>query len=157
MLRSVFRLTRIIFTVLRFRLDALIPFDKLPWYLRYTVGMLCQIGRQRVIKNRGERLRLALESLGPIFVKFGQILSTRRDLLDDDIADELAKLQDKVPAFSGKTAQAIRLTHPNGGTEVVSGPVKALILRLRVVIMTDCHMPFTTMSGCVAVFLKQFS
>ncbi len=60
-----------------------------------------------MIKNRGERLRLALESLGPIFVKFGQILSTRRDLLDDDIADELAKLQDKVPAFSGSTAQAI--------------------------------------------------
>lgn len=51
-------------------------------------------------KPRGERLRLALEKLGPIFVKFGQMLSTRRDLLPQDIADELAKLQDQVPPFS---------------------------------------------------------
>ena len=49
--------------------------------------------------TRGERLRLALEELGPIFVKFGQALSTRRDLLPADIADELAKLQDRVPPF----------------------------------------------------------
>jgi ubiquinone biosynthesis protein len=48
---------------------------------------------------RAERLRLALEALGPIFVKFGQMLSTRRDLLPPDIADELAKLQDRVPPF----------------------------------------------------------
>src|SRR6516225_11184787 len=48
---------------------------------------------------RAVRLRLALEALGPIFVKFGQVLSTRRDLLPPDIADELAKLQDRVPPF----------------------------------------------------------
>ena len=48
---------------------------------------------------RAVRLRLALEELGPIFVKFGQMLSTRRDLLPADIADELAKLQDRVPPF----------------------------------------------------------
>src|SRR5262249_43750082 len=48
---------------------------------------------------RAERLRLALQELGPIFVKFGQVLSTRRDLLPPDIADELAKLQDRVPSF----------------------------------------------------------
>jgi ubiquinone biosynthesis protein len=56
--------------------------------------------------NRGERLRLALEELGPIFVKFGQAVSTRRDLLPPDIADELAKLQDRVPPFSGSLARA---------------------------------------------------
>lgn len=56
---------------------------------------------------RGERIRRALEDLGPIFVKFGQILSTRRDLLPDDIAKELALLQDQVPAFSGKKARDI--------------------------------------------------
>jgi len=56
---------------------------------------------------RAERLRLALEELGPIFVKFGQALSTRRDLLPVDIADELAKLQDRVPPFDGKIARAI--------------------------------------------------
>lgn len=57
--------------------------------------------------NRAERLRVSLEELGPIFVKFGQMLSTRRDLLPGDIADELAKLQDRVPPFPGKQAVAI--------------------------------------------------
>jgi ubiquinone biosynthesis protein len=56
---------------------------------------------------RAERLRLALEELGPIFVKFGQALSTRRDLLPADIADELAKLQDRVPPFDERVARAI--------------------------------------------------
>jgi ubiquinone biosynthesis protein len=56
--------------------------------------------------TRGERLRLALEELGPIFVKFGQAVSTRRDLLPADIADELAKLQDRVPPFDGAVAIA---------------------------------------------------
>jgi len=54
---------------------------------------------------RGERIRKTLEELGPIFVKFGQMLSTRRDLLPSDIADELTKLQDRVPAFSGVKAR----------------------------------------------------
>ena len=64
---------------------------------------------------RGERIRLALEDLGPIFVKFGQILSTRRDLLPDDLAIELAKLQDQVTPFDNKTAYDIiekSLGHP---------------------------------------------
>jgi ubiquinone biosynthesis protein len=56
--------------------------------------------------TRGERLRLALEELGPIFVKFGQALSTRRDLLPVDVADELAKLQDRVPPFDSAIAVA---------------------------------------------------
>jgi ubiquinone biosynthesis protein len=56
--------------------------------------------------TRGERLRLALEELGPIFVKFGQVVSTRRDLLPADIADELAKLQDSVPPFASEAAVA---------------------------------------------------
>jgi len=57
--------------------------------------------------TRGARLRLALEELGPVFVKFGQALSTRRDLLPVDIADELAKLQDRVPPFPGEIASAM--------------------------------------------------
>ena len=56
---------------------------------------------------RGVRLRLALEELGPVFIKFGQMISTRPDLLPDDIAQELSKLQDKVPAFPGDQAQAL--------------------------------------------------
>lgn len=56
--------------------------------------------------SRGARIRMALEDLGPIFVKFGQILSTRRDLLPDDIANELTKLQDRVPPFPNELAQS---------------------------------------------------
>lgn len=56
---------------------------------------------------RGERIRRALEDLGPIFIKFGQMLSTRRDLLADDIADDLQRLQDDVPPFPGVQAEAI--------------------------------------------------
>ncbi len=63
--------------------------------------------RRRKAVPRGVRIRCALEDLGPIFVKFGQILSTRRDLLPDDIAEELAKLQDRVPPFPGARARAI--------------------------------------------------
>jgi ubiquinone biosynthesis protein len=64
------------------------------------------IGR-RLDAPRGERLRLGLERLGPIFVKFGQVLSTRRDLLPGDIADELARLQDRVPPFPAAQARAV--------------------------------------------------
>jgi len=65
-------------------------------------------GRKRSSAPRGQRLREALEELGPIYVKFGQSVSTRRDLLPDDIGAELAKLQDQVPPFSGELAlQAI--------------------------------------------------
>src|SRR5882762_10218690 len=62
--------------------------------------------RRRAV-SRAERLRLALQELGPIFVKFGQAVSTRRDLLPVDIADELAKLQDRVPPFPGDIAVAM--------------------------------------------------
>src|SRR5690348_12670085 len=57
--------------------------------------------------SRGERLRVALEELGPIFVKFRQAVSTRRDLLPPDIADELARLQDRVPPFDGAVARRL--------------------------------------------------
>src|SRR5262245_26708411 len=57
--------------------------------------------------SRGQRLREALQELGPIFMKFGQTLSTRRDLLPPDIADELAKLQDRVPPFPGSVARQL--------------------------------------------------
>ena len=70
------------------------------------LAKLLSFGR-RLEGTRGERLRLALEKLGPIFVKFGQMLSTRRDLLAPDVADELAKLQDRVPPFS--SAESARL------------------------------------------------
>src|SRR5262249_32708576 len=71
--------------------------------------------------ERGERLRLALEELGPIFVKFGQAVSTRRDLLPSDIANELAKLQDRVPPFPGAIARdIIERAHGRAVTETFS-------------------------------------
>ena len=64
-------------------------------------------GSAKVKGSRGQRLREALEELGPIFMKFGQTLSTRRDLLPTDIADELARLQDRVPPFPGAVARKL--------------------------------------------------
>ncbi len=101
----IFRGFFIIWTVLRFGLDELVlsGFQK-PWIrlLRRVVS----VGRN-LKTPRGERLRLALEKLGPIFVKLGQVMSTRRDLLAPDIADELARLQDRVPPFDSAIAIAI--------------------------------------------------
>ena len=95
----------IIWTVWRFGLDELVlsGFQK-PWIR--LLRRIVSVGRN-LKAPRGERLRLALESLGPIFVKFGQVMSTRRDLLPPDIADELARLQDRVPPFDSAIAIAI--------------------------------------------------
>jgi ubiquinone biosynthesis protein len=91
--------------MLRYGLDELVLTSfKKPW-LRKISGVLT-IGR-KLDAPRGQRIRQALESLGPIFVKFGQVLSTRRDLLPVDIADELAMLQDRVPPFSSEVAVGI--------------------------------------------------
>ncbi len=102
----VLRLMRILWVVTRYRLDTLLPMARFPWWLRtlFTLSplRLFPVGE----RSRGARLRLALESLGPIFVKFGQVLSTRRDLLPEDIADELKRLQDQVPPFPGEQARA---------------------------------------------------
>ncbi len=94
----------IVWVVLRYGLDELVltSFQK-PW-LR-LLARLVSLGRN-LNAPRGQRLREALERLGPIFVKFGQVLSTRRDLLPLDIADELAKLQDRVPPFDSAIAVA---------------------------------------------------
>ena len=101
----VFRGVFIVWTVLRFGLDELVlsSFEK-PWIRLLT--RIVSAGRN-LRAPRGERLREALERLGPIFVKFGQVLSTRRDLLPPDIADELARLQDRVPPFESAVAVAI--------------------------------------------------
>jgi len=94
----------ILWIVLRFGLDELLLSGfKQPWLIRFT--RILTIGRN-LSAPRGQRLRQALEHLGPIFVKLGQVLSTRRDLLPNDIADELAKLQDQVPPFPSEVAVA---------------------------------------------------
>jgi len=92
----IFRIIFIIFIVLKFRLDEFFKLRKnsLLSILLYPLSLI-----KSKKNNRAIRLRLALESLGPIFIKFGQMLSTRKDLLPNDIAIELSKLQDKVPPF----------------------------------------------------------
>jgi len=100
-----FRLIKIIFVVLRFGLDEfLLAHERLRW-MRAPLRLLLFL--RNTSKPRAVRLRLALQKLGPIFVKFGQILSTRRDLIPTDIADELAMLQDQVPAFASSHAIAL--------------------------------------------------
>jgi ubiquinone biosynthesis protein len=89
-------------TVVRFGLDEILLSHVNDWRARLLLR-LTTTGR-RFDQPPGVRLRLALESLGPIFVKFGQVLSTRRDLLSADIASELAKLQDQVPPFDSQIA-----------------------------------------------------
>ena len=93
-----FRLITIIFVIFKFGLDEFIGAHIKFKFLHKCIKTL--LFWRNTAQPRGERLRLALEKLGPIFVKFGQMLSTRRDLLPPDVADELAKLQDRVPPFA---------------------------------------------------------
>jgi ubiquinone biosynthesis protein len=90
--------------VLRYGLDVLL-LQSLPQPGLQRMGRILAIGR-KLDAPRGERLRQALEDLGPVFVKLGQVLSTRRDLLAPDISFELAKLQDRVPPFPSEVAVA---------------------------------------------------
>jgi ubiquinone biosynthesis protein len=91
----------------RYRLDELIDADLLPTLPRIALGLSPWHLYRVPDLPRGVRLRRALEELGPVFIKFGQMLSTRRDLLPEDIADELAKLQDDVPPFPEQQSIAI--------------------------------------------------
>lgn len=105
-----FRLLRILVITLRFRLDEFVLAHTRLRPLQKPVR--AALFWHRSSQPRGVRLRLALEALGPIFVKFGQMLSTRRDLIPLDIADELAKLQDRVPPFPYEdVAQTIQLAY----------------------------------------------
>jgi ubiquinone biosynthesis protein len=100
-----FRLIKIIYVALRFGLDEFILAHKSTRWLIFPLKLI--LFTRNTSAPRAVRLRLALESLGPIFVKFGQMLSTRRDLMPADIAEELAKLQDQVPPFP--SAQAVAM------------------------------------------------
>lgn len=102
-----FRIFTIISILLKFGLDELIPRQLYPWYLRALRYCLFWLSNQYPDQTKGERLRLALESLGPVFIKFGQMLSTRRDLLPHEIAEELVYLQDKVTPFEGDVAKQL--------------------------------------------------
>ncbi|WP_290696832.1 ubiquinone biosynthesis regulatory protein kinase UbiB [Amphritea sp.] len=107
-MRRLLRIFKIARVFARYRLDTLFDQINLHWYVRLLIKLmlwryLIPVGK----RSQGARLRLALEELGPVFIKFGQMLSTRRDLLSDDLAQELKKLQDQVPPFESAYSQRL--------------------------------------------------
>lgn len=104
---SFFRSLKIFWVLGRYRLDTLLQHQALPWIVRATLWLFPLRWFFSAKDSEGRRVRLALESLGPVFIKFGQILSTRRDLLPEQMADELAYLQDRVAPFAGQLAVEI--------------------------------------------------
>ncbi len=104
-MRNLLHLFRIVRVFLKHGLDEFVSAVGLFKGYRFLLKLI-PVRRSRKLP-RGERLRLALEELGPVFVKFGQILSTRPDLLPDDIAQSLTGLQDQVPPFPGEAARKV--------------------------------------------------
>lgn len=105
--RLFIRLFRINIILIRHGLEEVL--FEIPYFrpIRFLLFLLPWHWFRKVEITHGVRIRYVLEDLGPIFVKFGQTLSTRRDLLPEEIADELAKLQDQVPPFSGEVARQL--------------------------------------------------
>ncbi|XLM21417.1 ubiquinone biosynthesis regulatory protein kinase UbiB, partial [Chromobacterium piscinae] len=102
---SISRSLKIVATLYRYGLDDFLEGHSRLAFL-HKLFRLCPIPRDTAAPLP-QRMRMALESLGPIFVKFGQVLSTRRDLLPPEYADELALLQDRVPPFDGDIARQV--------------------------------------------------
>ncbi len=104
---AILRASKIGRVLIRYRLDDLLDGTPAERWLKLARPFVPRASREVAALSRGARLRLALQELGPIFVKFGQILSTRRDLMPPDIAIELSLLQDRVAPFDGHAARAI--------------------------------------------------
>ncbi|MEG1678564.1 MAG: ubiquinone biosynthesis regulatory protein kinase UbiB [Stenotrophomonas sp.] len=107
LVRAMFRASRIGRVILRYRLDDLLDDTPVERWLSVAKPFVPRASADIASQSRGARLRLALQELGPIFVKFGQILSTRRDLVPPDVAAELTLLQDRVKPFDGEHALQI--------------------------------------------------
>ncbi len=105
--RQILRLAYINVVLVRHGLDEIVLNTHLLRPVRFLLYLLPWNWVRGTQPPRAVRLRRTLEDLGPIFIKFGQILSTRRDLLPEDIADEFASLQDRVPPFPGEAAAGI--------------------------------------------------
>ena len=121
-LTTAFRLIRIQRVLLRYGLDEFVFAMHLFRPLRFFTFLSPSYWMGKRKGPRGERIRRALEDLGPIFVKFGQILSTRQDLLPPDIGEELSQLQDNVPPFAEDLAQrSCMLLQTNAGGNTFQG------------------------------------
>ncbi|MBD8526331.1 ubiquinone biosynthesis regulatory protein kinase UbiB [Pseudomarimonas arenosa] len=106
-MRAVLRASRILRVLVKYRLDSLLEGTGVDPLLRLIRPFVPRASKKVAALSRGARLRMALQDLGPIFVKAGQVLSTRRDLVPEDVADELSLLQDRVAPFDGAEAQRI--------------------------------------------------
>lgn len=106
-MKNIKRLYHIIHTFLRYGIDEIIPAIPRTRSVRLARKSLFWVKNQYTDKPFGVRLRLALQELGPVWIKLGQMLSTRRDLFEPELADQLALLQDKVEPFDGKIAREI--------------------------------------------------
>jgi len=119
-LSNIKRISRICYTALRYRLDEMIDNVDETHHIPGILGSVLRYSPLHLLPqpkdSLARRLRLAIESLGPVFIKFGQILSTRRDLLPEDYAIELAMLQDKVPPFPSD--QAMQLVEQSLGQKL---------------------------------------
>ncbi len=142
------RLLFIAFTLLRFGVDDIALSGVRQRWVR-VLARLSMVGRS-FDEPRGVRLRRALERLGPIFVKFGQVLSTRRDLLPLDVADELARLQDRVPPFPG--VESVRLIEQAFGRPI--GEIFATFEAEPVASASIAQVHFATLPGGREVAVK---
>ncbi len=106
-IKSIQRAYQVIKIALNYGLDDLIPSKLKPWYFKLLRWSFFWLTNKHKDKVGGERLKLAMQELGPVYIKFGQMLSTRRDLLSDEWAEELAMLQDRVPPFDSSVAKAL--------------------------------------------------
>ncbi|MDF7670445.1 ubiquinone biosynthesis regulatory protein kinase UbiB [Orbaceae bacterium ESL0721] len=104
---TLFRIVKILTVFRAYRLDALLPAQYLPKWFPYLFAALFWVKKRAKNEEIGERLRQALQELGPVWIKFGQMISTRRDLLPENIANALVKLQDQVPPFDGYLAKRL--------------------------------------------------
>ena len=102
-----FRIYKILTVFHAYRLNELLPAHRLSKWLRFLLLCLFWVKPKAKQQPIGERLRQALQELGPVWIKFGQMISTRRDVLPKDIANALAKLQDQVEPFDGKIAKQL--------------------------------------------------
>lgn len=101
------RIAQIFHIFFYYRLHSLIPAKLRPWYVNFLISLMFWYPSLSKSNTKGENLKTGLEKLGPVWIKLGQMLSTRKDLLTEDLSQELSKLQDKISPFPGEQAEAI--------------------------------------------------
>lgn len=107
MLTSIRRLGQIVHIFFYYKIHQLIPQQLRPWYFNLLINLMFWYPTATKSNSKGKNLKIGLEQLGPVWIKFGQMLSTRKDLLTEDLSNELSKLQDKISPFPGNQAESL--------------------------------------------------